>query len=211
MKHSKHLRAGLTSLVAASMIMGCGTLKKEKDKAHKGAGANSQIDSDLVGTWERDCEKFDIFGVKYRKVKLDFGATLGYTREETVFDDEGCTQAEFAEKHTGTWAMVGNADGGAKQLNITIKDAFVKPNNAQSAEVMNNTKFCGIKDWQEGKETEITNVDCPSAAKEGEVIFEIYKLQDKKLYLGKTGFFSNGHTDASRPSEIDLSRPYDKQ
>ena len=197
-------------LTAMALAAGCGKVSKDNDGSN---GVPDVKDLNLVGTWERGCEKIDLLGLQYRKVKLVMGGLKDYTREQTLFGDSGCNDERFVEKQTGTWAIVGTSpkDSGAKQINFTVKDAFVNPRNDSVAKDYNAKKYCDITSWKNGEETKVTNANCASGSKQGQVIFDVARVEEKNLFFGKTGFFITGKTSDGRPEVLDRDRPYTKK
>ncbi|MCX6123335.1 MAG: hypothetical protein NTV34_01080, partial [Proteobacteria bacterium] len=113
----------------------------------------------------------------------------------------------------GTFAAAGDApnEPDAKQLNLTAHSAFVTPLDDKHATDFNQSKYCGISDWSPNVEREVTGLSCFSGFKEGQVIFDIYRIQENHIYFGNTGIWLNGGSDGQRPQKLDLSDPLAKQ
>lgn len=193
------------------LLTGCGSLNKDNNE-----DSNSPVDqrdTSLIGSWERGCEKFDLLGLQSHKVKLNFDIGLGFYREQTIFAKDQCSDERIVEKQTGTYGKVGDAQGveGGRQINFTVKDAFVTPRNDQAAKDLNDAKYCNLTNWQNGVEQKVTGVNCRSGYSEGQVLFDIYKVDGNNLQLGQAGFLLDGSTSTTRPTSIDTARPYVKR
>lgn len=199
---------GILSVV---LLSGCGALKRDNNEDD--SSPNDQRDLKLIGSWERGCERADILGLQSRKVKLNFDLGLGFFREQTIFAKDVCADERIVEKQTGTYAKVGDAQGveGAYQINFTVKNAFVTPRSDQAADDLNKVKYCGLDNWKNDVEQKITNVPCKSGYNEGQVLFDIYKLDENNLQLGQAGFLLDGSNNNARPATLDTLRPYVKK
>ncbi len=199
-----------TLLTAAALTSSCGWFPKSKDEA---VGIPDLKDANLVGTWERDCEKYDLLGARYRKVKLVVGGLKSYTREQTIFSDSGCNGERYVEKQTGTWDIVGTmaGDDGVKQINFTVKDASVNVRNDNVSAEFNLIRYCGLTSWKNGEDRKVLNIDCSSGFKDSQVISDVARVEDRKLFFGKTGFNLTNDAAGKRPSALDRDRPYSKK
>jgi len=198
------------ALIAAS-ILSCGRFKKDEDD--RTVTPASQLDTNLVGTWENDCEKADFIGLQYRRVKFKFETGLGFVREQSVYTDAACAGERYTDKQIGTWASVGEAKEtqDARQINLTVVDSYVTPSNKDVAAEFNKLGYCGASDWAEKVTKKVTSVKCASAMASGQVIFDIYRVKDKVVYFGKSGLFLTGKSDGSRPKEIETAKPHHKK
>lgn len=204
---TKHMLSALSLLA----LTGCGSLKKDNNE--DSSSPADQRHTNLIGSWERGCEKVDLLGLQSHKVKLNFDIGLGFYREQTIFAKDQCGDERIVEKQTGTYGNVGDAQGvvGGRQINFTVKDAFVTPRSDQAAKDLNAAKYCNLTNWQNGVEQKVTGVSCKSGFNEGQVLFDIYKIDGNSLQLGQAGFLLDGSTSTSRPSTLDAARPYVKK
>ena len=204
---TRNMMGALSLLVLTS----CGGLKKGSNEDDN--SPIDQRDMSLVGSWERGCEKVDLLGLQSHKVKLSFDIGLGFFREQTIFAKADCGDERIVEKQTGTYGKVGDAQGvdGGHQINFTIKDAFVTPRSDGAASDLNKAKYCNLANWQNGVEQKVTGVNCKSGYNEGQVLFDIYKVDGNNLQLGQAGFLLDGSTSTTRPTSLDAARPYVKK
>lgn len=208
MFQNKIIGVGVVSLV---VLAGCGRIdKKDSEKTNTPA---DQRDLSLVGAWERGCESVDLLGLQSHKIRLDFNAGFGFSREQTLFAGSTCADERIVEKQVGTYGRVGDAKDipGAHQINFTIKDAYVTPRNDQGVADLNKVKYCGIADWAVGVERKVTNIACKSGFNEGQVLFDVYKVEQNSLQLGQAGFLLDGSTDSARPTALNTAKPYVKK
>lgn len=201
----------LVGVVGLLVLSSCGRFNKaDSDQINTPAAQN---DLGLVGAWERGCEAVNFLGLQSHKVRLDFNPALGFSRERTLFGGDACADERLVEKQVGTYGRVGDVDGvaGAHQINFTVTDAYVTPRNDQGVADLNKDKYCGISDWAKGVERKVTGVDCKSGYKQGQVLFDIYKIDQNSLQMGEAGFILNGTTDGARPAALDTAKPYVKK
>lgn len=193
------------------VLTGCGAMKKDNNEDNNGSAFRG--DTALLGSWERGCEKADWLGLVSHKIKLNFDISLGFYREQTLFADGNCADERVVEKQTGSYTKIGDAAGIDKgyQINFTIKDAYVTPRSDAAAADLNKAKYCNLTNWANGVEQKVTGVDCKSGYKEGQVLFDIYKVDGNNLQLGQAGFLLDGSTSDARPTTLDTARPYVKK
>lgn len=195
-------------LCAAMVLLSCG--KKSSDDT---PSATSPDSVKLTGTWKSDCKSGSFLTESFFRKKVTFQLDGGFKRQIEVFDNDQCNSSRASQTLTGTYTVAGDEpkEPDAKRLNLTSKATYVTPQTDSDTANFNQSKYCGIADWKTGTEREVTGADCASGFKEGQVIFDVYRIQDNHIYFGATGIWLNGRTDVQRPEKVDLTDPHAKQ
>lgn len=193
---------------AAAMTLaltGCGS--KDKD---------DEIKPELTGRWLSACEPRGPFGVVAligEKQEMDFSIVQGdVTRTFYRYSDTDCVTGLYRQDVVSTYAVVGEAKEGAKNLNLTVHKVTVTPTGTSGAAALNEEKYCDRTDWQADTAITVTGSACNSKTfSEGHVIFDIYKKEDANLFVGKDSFFIDGTSEDLRPETLDREHPLIKQ
>ena len=190
------------------LALSCGS----KGSNETPTGINKET-AQLAGSWHSDCHAGTFLASSHVQKKIGFNVAGGFKRETRLFDNAQCSGPKVSTVLNGTFAAVGDVpnEPDAKQLNLTAKSAFVTPLDDKNTADFNQSKYCGITDWITNVEREVTGLSCYSGFKEGQVIFDIYRIQENHIYFGNTGIWLNGGSDEQRPQKLDLSDPLAKQ
>jgi hypothetical protein len=196
--------------VLAALATGCGGFDT-KDKGKKG----SENDAALTGTWETGCLAADALELAHKQSTLIFSAVGDFDRISVLHANEACSSPAVEVAVHGTYDVVGEAEGvegGADNLNFTIHSATATPKSEDAVRLLSAAKYCGLADWSVDKEVDVAGKEClGERVDQGQVVFDIYRIDDTKLLIGDTlNWFDN--TDAKeRPTELAADRPYVKQ
>lgn len=206
--------AGLSVLGCAGLmaLTACGDLRDRLE----GRKDSKEVKIELIGKWESACKTrsiLDLIDIGGERQIMDFSAVPGSVEKKLQrFTDGDCKEPAFERIIDASYAVVGDANDGAKNMNLTVHKVEVKPLSEDSANKLNGEKACDISDWKDGEARDVTGKDCLGKKyEEGQVIFDIYKQEGDNLYLGKSSFFLDGDSADQRPESLDLEHPLLKQ
>lgn len=192
-------------LVSAAAITGCGIGERSKE-----ARKDAENKWELSGEYSNRCHAPTIVNAilkdDFAKETYDYNVTGTFTQSYALHEDAACSQLKLTRSIGGKYEIVGDSDkvAEAKMVNLTINSATLTPGSDAVAVELNDDKYCGITDWKSGVASNILDKDCGGlTVRNGEVIFDIYKVQDNTLYMGKTSFFRNGSSGSTRPEALD--------
>ncbi len=199
------------TLVVASLSSGCGAFSSKKSGKKL-----EENDQQLAGEWLGKCLKKDWFGFSYQQQKLNFSSIGDFDRATMIYSDQACKDAVGTLEEHGTYAVLGDspAASGARDINMTITSATVKPQNNKATDEYNNKKYCGIDNWQLDQSQDVLGKACDGVSHpNGEVIFDIYRLEDenKGLKTGKSSILFGGNDAASRPTKLNEDQVYTRK
>ncbi len=210
-RFSSLLIVAVAALTATSCGIGEKTKRASRDVTDKwelsGAYANRCHAPTLVAEILKD---------NFAKETYDFNLTGSFTQVYEQHEDAACSQLRLTRTLSGTYEIVGDADAEklpeTKLVNLTIDKATLTPGSDASASDLNEAEYCGITDWKSGAERDVTDKDCGGLTiRKGEVVFDIYKVKDDTLYMGKTSLLSRGTSGANRPEELDTDLFYTRR
>lgn len=202
------------SLPLVLVLTACGSSKSTKDVAD-----NIGDHNELAGAWQGDCHApnflADLLKGGYTQVRYDFGNIQNsFKRSLTAFNNKNCDQSWFTYDIAGHYDVVTTAapvDGG-KSINITVEKVSITPKVGDAVDLLNAASLCGAKDWQINKEKVVTDKDCGGLkVSTGQVIADIYKVDNTKLMVGASSFFDNGLDAGNRPTKLDQDQVYTKK
>ena len=200
----------VAGLASALTLSSCGMFST------KGSGKKmEQNSSALAATWDLGCSKFDFMGFLGNKDALVFSAIGDFERTNILYDDAKCT-TEFGRFDTkGTYAALGNSANttdGTRDINLTVSGFDFTVLTDTLANALNAAKFCGMDNWAVNQKVNLLGVDCATGkVGPGDVVYEIYRIDQSSLFLSDQLGVVGQRAAASRPAQLDMSRPYVKQ
>jgi hypothetical protein len=190
----------------AVAVAGCGAFETKK----KGGKAD-EIETELTGTWRQECIGVDFLEIANKKDAYTFSALGDFERKLELYSGDNCEDLQGTLRSSGTYSVVGDAEDvdDAQNLNFTVREMTLEPESDDLARALSAAKYCGVKDWSVDKEVSLVSRDCAGeSVDEGEVVFDIYNVEDDVLYLGNANKWFD-KTDASdRPDELDTDHPF---
>jgi hypothetical protein len=196
---------------AAILTASCGIL----DTDDKGKKAEENAPA-LAGTWETECVENSALELSRSKREYSFNAVGDFDKTESYYAADDCGNADVVYTVKGTYDDKGNSPDNqdVTMINFTINEALVTVNSDTAIDAMNAVKLCGISDWAVGKETDVTGKDCMgSKVNKGDVIFEVYKLEDDNsdLYFGQNFVFLTETNASERPTDVNRDVLFTRQ
>ena len=195
-------------IIVGAIVAGCGVFST-KNKGKK----ETQNVIALAGEWRSECIKGDWFDFSQYKDDYKFSAIGDFDKSTTVFKDD-CKTAEITSTLRGTYDALGVTKDvpDAKDINFTVTEALISPRSDTATKILNSAEYCGISDWKTNQDVSVLDRDCVGwNFKKGTVIFDIYRLQDKRLFFGKRMTFFSSETNDSRPAKLDEEHVLVKQ
>ena len=195
-------------IVVGALITGCGVFST-KSKGKK----ETQTIIALSGEWRSECIKGDWFDFSQYIDIYKFSALGDFDKISTMYKDQ-CNTAELTTTLRGTYDALGATKDvpDAKDINFTVTEALVSPRSDIATETLNAVSYCGVSDWKTNKEFSVLDKDCTGMDfKKGTVVFDIYRLKDNRLYLGKKMTFFSAETNDTRPAKLEEDRALVRQ
>lgn len=181
-------------------VTGCGIFDT-KDKGKK----IQQNDSEIAGKWQSNCVGAETLELTHTQREYNFNAIGDFDKTERFYANKSCSNPGFTYQISGTYAALGSHhdNNEIKQVNFTVDKAVVTVNSKGAVDLLNDASLCGKSDWAVGSETDITGKNCAGfSVKKGDVVFDVYDLQDGNLYFGQKFFFLSSDDADSRPDSI---------
>lgn len=201
----------LTGALILSMVVGCNDDDDDNDKVGQ---VIEQFDQSLTGDWQTPCLQNEWNGLIAAKDELTFSAIGDFEKELLRYSDDQCETPIFSIKLNGTYASLdkNQAAQDARNINFTITKAELEVNNPQAVDLLNRLEYCGIRNWQVGQSRDILGKDCLGPdINQGSVIFDIYNVENNKLFLGDALVLENIGNAENRPTQLNSSRIYQKE
>jgi len=191
----------LVVLLAVSSLSGC---------LHDDDDSNASPDS-LNGTWVQHCNIDEDGDANDSQIVIN-GAE--WIMSGTFYSDIECLEPTLAMKME-TISITGNevtlANGTlATEVEHTVTGIFLTPKGALYATAYNTAQFCGIVTWTENKEEDVSNCASLSGIM-ASTDYDIYKVENNRLYLGDTDTSGSGDTPEERPTSLDYGDIYQRQ
>lgn len=192
------------------LITGCGL-----GKTSKSGRKADETDNNIWGSWKTDC--IDNSGIKElgkTKRAVVFNNLGDFDRIEYLYMGDQCSDRSLTITVSGTYAVKGNVteDSEAQKLNLTVDRVKVYPHTKDAADLLNKMNACGIDNWKRKSEEDITGKNCSGyKLREGDVIFDIYMIDENDLYLGTKFSFSSPTDSDRRPKNVNDEIVYKKQ
>jgi len=199
------------SLVTIGILTSaCGAFST-KNKGQK----TQENDRQLAGQWQDSCTKKDWLGFTYQRQTFQFSAIGDFDRTTTLYSDEGCATALSTLLEHGTYASLGEsaAAPGARDINLTITEASLKPQTDDGAKLLNDVSYCDVTTWERDKDVSVLGKNCAGTTHpSGEVVFDLYRIENegKHLVTGKGSLWVDKSEASSRPESLDLEHVYIK-
>jgi len=161
------------------------------------------------GTWIQSCH-LDKYNDPVDSRIIINGAESIY--EITDYEDMACLQP-LRTTRLEVISIVGKeltlSNGTlATETDNTITGLFLTPKAGIQATLLNTSQHCGIVTWAAGKTENIEN--CYEDLFNGRVFYDIYKVQNNRLYEGDDASGS-GDTPEERPTSLDIEFFYQRQ
>ncbi len=175
-----------------------------QDDSKGSSDAATVIANPLLGTmWKSNCRDKSTY-------------ILSYTKDESIaqlliYDDDACTVLNDIEIATRTYQI-----SLSNHIDVTFKSITWEVKTQAEVNAMNSTQAFG-QDWQINKVVDITGKEVSPGAGEnvtraGEILYQIFKIEDGKLYFGATDLpqFDGSELD-KRPVAYDTQLVFTKQ
>lgn len=207
------MKVAFASSILALGLFGyaCGDSSDDKNDGQ----TVENIPNQLAGDYKTACTaNSDLLGLGSSTRELSFSSVGDFDKKEVYFSGESCSEAPGL-----TYRVVGTVSNQGKLpenpeldlINFTIAEAYLTPGTQTLVDTMNNTSFCGKKDWALNTEASIASLNCNDfTIKKGDVVQDVYDDRDGTLYFGKKFALLLKQT-GDRPTEVDLDLPYNKQ
>ena len=191
----------LIALLAVSSLSGC---------LHDDDDSNTSPDS-LNGTWAQHCN-IDEDGDANDSQLVISGAEWVMTGSS--YSDIECFEPEFTMAFEAISIEGGEttlADGTlVTEIDHTFTGVFMTPRSASYATAFNTGKFCQIVTWTADKKEDVSSCDSFSSLM-GSENYDIYKVENNRLYLGDNDTSGSGDTPEERPTSLDYDDIYQRQ
>lgn len=194
----------------ALLLTGCGAFEAAKDEKKK----IDDRDSKLIHEWQTDCYENKDVDPSYVREEIKFKLNGDFDKVTVLHTDDQCKNEVLRYTVSGTYNEAGRVEDqpNVKKINLNVAKVFLMPQSDDEAKVLNDKKLCGKTDWTKDKAVEVQSLDCEGEDyKDGDVIFDIYEVDDNKLYLGKTFLFFDKSDADLRPTRVNARKPYTKK
>jgi hypothetical protein len=141
---------------------------------------------ELQGVWESNCFDADAFGLtESARVTFDRNRVIRLSRVSSSGSCEG-TAVEIMQE--GVFAKGAEISPSVPAIDLQITSIRIKPISADGVAILRLGAFCGISDWQEGVEREVTALTGKEKCfpKVPTTIFNVYTIESGRLYFGDT-------------------------
>ncbi len=196
-------------LTATILLSGCGAFETDK----KGQKAD-QVDQGLTGRWSTSCLERGFIFTNYQRDELSFSAVGDFEKKAVQHVDSGCQTEALSKTVSGTYDELDAVDGiaGGKAINFTVRDVVITPHTDEATKNLNDSSTCGLTNWVIHKSTSVLGKNCGETFQDGAVIFDVYKLDQDTVWLGKSFLlFDDKDAPEDRPTTLEQDRPYRKQ
>lgn len=150
--------------------------------------ASAQIQS---GSYHKGCQVYN--DDDYLTTTLDIQHNK-WLFIHTAFEDATCKKPYLQYiKYTKTQVNQNNID-------FTYEKVSYKPLSDETANALNLAYWCSKNNWQKDVEIEVTGMNCGDFTPpyKGEILYSIYKVEEKSLFLGRGDSNFNGSTESRR-------------
>ncbi|MGE4232021.1 MAG: hypothetical protein AB7F43_01715 [Bacteriovoracia bacterium] len=164
-----------------------------------------------IGTWEGDCRSSSLLKLSYRPFYTFKGDA--FTMTEEYYSNKDCHNPAIRIQYKGTYDIRSDVGDGAKEINLAYNGAYVEPLNDSGKNALEKSGYCGYKHWNVGQLRDITadtqQTLCP-VSEIPYVEYNIFRVDNDRLYLGKSSLFSSLKQRSNRPSQLEIKRPFRK-
>jgi len=192
----------LIVLLAAVGLSGC---------LHDDDGNDVSPDN-LSGTWIQPCNTSEYNDASDSQLVINGAEWLSQT---TIYHDSECLEPFFTvrmEQISIAGEEVTLSSGTlATEVERTTTGVFMTPETSLDATSFNSGQFCGIATWAVDKEEDITSCTGFFSFTIGEARYDIYKVENNRLYHGKHDAPDRGDTPETRPTSLDYEDVYQRQ
>jgi hypothetical protein len=182
-------------------------------------GKKSKVDDNLpvisslglVGEWRQNCYQEVWFGAQGRIDEFRFDVDKEFQRKVTFFKDDGCSEPigvleTKGDMNEGEEIADGN---GVREINFTVKEMTFKPQSDFITAALNTVSYCGISDWTVGNSVDLLGNDCGGTSIDrNESSYNIFKIDDERLYFGSTSLWLRQGDAAERPTDLELQHEF---
>lgn len=190
----------VTVFLVTIMAVSCDAFKT-KSKGKK----IDQTTTALAGDWQTDCVAADVLEMTRVRRQFVFSAVGDFEKKEYYYKDDACTNLELTYAVSGTYDAVGEGKDYTKltNINFTISNSRIMVNSDGLIDTLKTLSLCDKSDWVVSKEIDITGVSCAGyTTKKGDVIFDVFTLNDKALRLGQKFIFLSDDDADDRPKNV---------
>lgn len=167
------------------------------------SACGSGISDDLVGSWASACTDSVIYRATF--TESTFVATA------TPYSSTSCATVDsFRQTYTYTYSGGDDVDqpDGGKTFDYTVSKVEITPLTTTEANGRNSVTACGFSDWAVNVAKDITS-GCGGPGSAGETTYDIYKVDNGRLFTGDLSGSYDGTSAAKRPrgfQSISLSK-----
>lgn len=166
-----------------------------------GGGSDNGGGSDLVGTWKQDC-LYIVEDETYDDVTLTFSGN-SFTLTGSFSEDANCSVPVFSASQKGTFQVgaekILTSGDTVNELDVTSTEAHVTLHDELYVELFNLSSTCNKTDWQKDVAVDVLGCDDFGPNK----MYDIFKVEGNKLYLGDSSEEGIGESPDTRPTELD--------
>ncbi len=137
-----------------------------------------------------------------------------FTRSQVFFSEDDCVNEAGRIEYVGDFTAEENYEDTATvggDLNIEVTGAKIIPKTDGLATALNAINFCGVNNYESGKEVELTGVQtrglCPIDNVPAK-LYTTYRTDDINLYLADTDLGSMANVDLRRNDDIKYRQYY---
>ncbi len=200
----------LLTWIVVLLVTGCGAVETAKSEKKK----FDERDSKLMGEWSTKCYENKDVKPSYVREELKFRGNGDFDKITVLHTDAECKNEALRYMVSGTYNGAGKVEDkpNVHKINLNIAKVTLKPQTEEEAKALNEKKLCGKTDWAKNADVAVQDMDCEGADyRNGDVIFDLYEVADKTLYLGKAFLFFDKSDADLRPANVNTDKPYMKK
>jgi len=153
--------------------------------------ASAQVQN---GSYRKGCQVYN--DDDYLTTNLDIQHNK-WLFTHTAYEDINCEKPYLQYIKYTKVALNGQI---ANSINFTYEKVAYRPLTDETATALNLAYWCSKNNWQKDIETEVTGLTCGDfiPPQKGEVLYSIFKIEEKSLFLGQGSSDFNGSTESRR-------------
>lgn len=171
----------------------------------------------LSRQWATNCQPPSAFfgvitdlvsrGINSERVSLEFTGEE-FSHVSHYYEDGNCQNEAMKVQYSGRYELkdVANVDpASASGINVRYEKVSVDTVNNTGRDLLNVAVFCGKSDWSAGQSIDLTSESDQALCPLSNVPFEkydLYLVEDDRLYFGTTLSSDGPNTDSARPTRI---------
>lgn len=163
----------------------------------------------LAGFFVQECAN------GFRRSQDFRGEQVVYTEEN--FFDGACGEPSVASRSYGSYSL-GELVADAREIDFVFEKVTLMPQSIAVAAAYRARALCGLSEWSENRETEITGLACDfldngsafMVPAKGDARYGIVKVDEAGLRFGRLSPQFDGSSPERRPRSLD-PRPYARQ